>query len=308
MREFFLAVDGGGSKTEFCLYDCATGEARHFYSGSTNYKISEEADADLEAFGEGVMRTFMETGVKIAQIRGLVMGMAGVDSPKDYEHYLHIGMSIGFPKERIHVCNDSELAFYSKGAPPGLCIIAGTGSVSLGVSAQRQMVRSGGWGSPISDEGSGGWIGIRILGKLLRYCDGYDKHLPVFDDLRTHFGASSFEELPHNLSLIGMREIAGAARVVLGCADAGDPYCLELVHQAAFLAAEMGCSVYAKLAFAREPSVDVVMAGSLFKSLSFREKFMEEIQTMASAKNLRFCEAVSNPVLGGIALAKALFA
>jgi len=307
MREYFLAVDGGGSKTEFCLCDCATGETKHFYSGSTNYKISDQVDADLEAFGEGIMRTFMETGVKIEQIRGLVMGMAGVDSPKDHEHYLKIGMSIGVPKEKIHVCNDSELAFYSKGAPPGLCIIAGTGSVCTGITAQRRTARSGGWGSPISDEGSGGWIGIQVLTKLLRYCDGYDVHLPVFDGLLTHFGISSFEVLPVKLSLIAMREIAGAARMVTDLADAGDPYCEELVQRAACMIAEIARSVYLKLDFAQEPSVDAVMAGSLFKSTFFRSKFIEEMQSVTPADNLRYCEATSSPVLGGIAIAKALF-
>ena len=91
-------------------------------------------------------------------------------------------------------------------------------------------------------------------------------------------------------------------------ADAGDPYCEELVHSAAHLAAEIACSVYAKLAFDREPTVDVVMAGSLFKSPTFRHRLMEELQTMAPSKNLRFREEASSPVLGGIALANALFA
>jgi N-acetylglucosamine kinase-like BadF-type ATPase len=306
VREFLLAVDGGGSKTEFCLYDCATGDARHFFSGSTNYKISQP-NADQEAFREGMARVFRGTGIGMAQIRGMVMGMAGVDAPEDHAHYLRIGLSAGIPQEKIYVCNDSELAFYAKGTPPGLCIIAGTGSVSTGVAADRRTARSGGWGSPISDEGSGGWIGIQVLCGLLRYCDGYGEHRQVFGDLRDHFGAPSFEELPGILSRIGMQEIAAVARMVMDRADGGDPYCEELVHRAAHLTAEIACSVYAKLQFDRESSVDVVMAGSLFKCPAYRRKFLESLKRIAPKENLRFCQEVSSPVLGGIALAKALF-
>ena len=306
MREFLLAVDGGGSKTEFCLYDCATGGVRHFLSGSTNYKISQ-LNADREAFREGMSRVFRGTGIGMAQIRGMVMGMAGVDAPEDHARYLQIGLSTGIPQKRIYVCNDSELAFYSKGTPPGLCIIAGTGSVSTGVAADRRTARSGGWGSPISDEGSGGWIGIQVLCALLRYCDGYGPHWQVFDDLRDHFGTPSFEEVPRLLSQVGMQEIAATARVVMDRADGGDPCCEDLVRRAAHLAAKIAHSVYAKLHFDGESTVDVVMAGSLFKCPTYRGKFLEDFQAMASKKNLRFCEEVSSPVLGGIALAKALF-
>ena len=307
MGDFFLAVDGGGSKTEFCLYDRATGETRHFFSGSTNYKISP-ADAEREAFQEGVARVYSETGIGAERIRGLVLGMSGVDSPEDYARYLQIGLSTGVPEDRIYLCNDSETAFYAEGTPPGLCIIAGTGSCATGVAADRRTARSGGWGTPISDEGSGGWIGIQVLQKLLRYCDGYDVHRPVFDSLREHFGAPTFDGLPRILTLISMQQIAATARLIMDQADAGDSYCVEWVHRAAFLAAEIAASVYAKLAFGGEPSVDVVMAGSLFKCPTYREKFMEEMPRVTRSGNMRFCEEVKSPVLGGIALAKILFA
>ena len=307
MGEFFLAVDGGGSKTEFCLYDRAAGERRHFFSGSTNYKISP-ADAEREAFQEGIQKVYSETGVTAERIRGLVMGMSGLDSPEDYARYFQIGLSTGVSKDRIYLCNDSEIAFYAGGTPPGLCIVAGTGSCATGVAADRRTARSGGWGTPISDEGSGIWIGIQVLQKLLRYCDGYDAHQLVFDSLREFFNASAFDELPQILTLISMQQIAATARLILDHADMGDPYCGELVHRAATLTAEIAASVYAKLAFSREPSVDVVMAGSLFKCPTYRKKFMEEMPRITRRENTRFCEQVKSPVLGGIELAKILFA
>ena len=306
MQEYFLAVDGGGSKTEFCLYHCETGKARHFLSGSSNYKIAE-ADAERAVFLEGVDRVFQEAGISVQQIRGLVMGMSGVDSQADYDHYLEIAVCTAIPRDRIYLCNDSEMAFYSKGTPPGLCMIAGTGSIATGIAADLRTVRSGGWSNYISDEGSGSWLGVQILRALLRYCDGYEPYQPIFDVLRAHFGAAEFDELPPILTNANVQEVAGTAKPVMEMADAGDAYCAELVQEAARLVAEIAGSVYRKLAFELENEVEVVTAGSLFKSTAFYQEFTETLAKKVAAQNLRFCGEVVSPVLGGIALAKILF-
>ena len=306
MREYFLAVDGGGSKTEFCLYNCASGEAWRSLSGSSNYKIME-ADAERTVFLEGVEHVFRERGIDAGQVRGLVMGMSGIDSQADYDHYLQIALCTGIPRERIYLCNDSELAFYTQGTPPGLCVIAGTGSVATGIAADKRTVRSGGWSNYISDEGSGGWIGVQVLRALLRYCDGYGTYEPVFDVLRSEFRAPSFEALPPILTRASIPEVAATARTVMELADGGDAYCAGLVQEAAVLVAEIAWSVYRKLGFEKENAVDVVMAGSLFKCVPYSRWFQAAMLERAAVKNLRFRDGAGSPVLGGITLAKLLF-
>ena len=306
MQKYFLAVDGGGSKTEFCLYQCADGEKKHFLAGSSNYKIAE-ADMERQVFLEGVENVIRSTGISIDQIQGLVMGMSGVDSEADYAHYMEIALSTGIAKERIYLCNDSELAFYAKGTPPGLCMIAGTGSIATGIAADRRKVRSGGWSNIISDEGSGTWIAIQVLRALLRYCDGYGAYQPIFETLRLHFQADSFETLPHILTRSGVQEVASGAKPITEAADAGDAYCADVVRQAAQLVAEIAWSVYVKLEFEKEQAVDIVAAGSLFKCECFYRWFTEALSEKAAVKNLRFRGEVVSPVLGGIALAKVLF-
>ncbi len=300
---YLLAIDGGGSKTAFCLYDCATGKSSFYYLGSTNYKITH-AKSERDIILKGIRHVFGEAGIKADQILGLVMGMSGCDAPSDYDHYFSIAVESKVAKERIRVLNDSELAFYSKGLPPGLCMIAGTGSVATGIGANREKVRIGGWGSPISDGGSGGWIGIQILKVLLRYCDGYGKYQNVFEVLRKFYGADTFEELPKRLSQITMSEIAGAAKPTMDMADDGDPYCISIVNDAAFLVAELAHAVYTKLGFGNEPSVDIVMAGSLYNSPTFNTAFRKNLMDLAKKENMVFYDHVENPVLGGIAYAK----
>jgi N-acetylglucosamine kinase-like BadF-type ATPase len=305
-RQYLLAIDGGGSKTVFCLCDCATGEDKFYRLGSSNYKITR-VKSERDVILEGIKSLLEQAGADAGQVVGLVMGMSGCDSPGDHMHYLSIAAESGIARDKIYVCNDSELAFYSKGRPPGLCMIAGTGSVATGVGADRKKARAGGWGSPISDEGSGGWIGIQVLKALLRYCDGYGEYRPVFEALRRHYQSASFEELPRRLSQVTMGEIAGAARPTMDMADAGDPFCLGLVGEAALLAAEVALSIYRKLQFQNQPLVDIVMAGSLYKSPTFNAAFRKNLIGLAKKDNMVFYDGVKKPVLGGVALAREMF-
>lgn len=307
ISEYFIAVDGGGSKTEFYAVNIKTGQdARYIRPGSSNNKTSD-AGSVATAVSEGISHIFKEAGISANRVKGLVMGMSGVDSHEDHSHYMDIGGATGVSRERIYVCNDSELAFYAQGAPPGICMVAGTGSTATGIGRNMEKARVGGWGSPMSDEGSGGWIGIRALRDTLRYCDGYGDYREAFEIIREHFGASSFESLPGMLSKVNMTEIAGAAKLLMDHADMGDPYGRQIVSQAAGLIAEVAYSAYRRLGFQDESEVDIVMAGSLYKSPLYKKLFIESLTRKVSAGNLRFRDAASAPVEGGIALARTLF-
>ncbi|MDR2158606.1 MAG: hypothetical protein LBP23_00905, partial [Treponema sp.] len=54
------------------------------------------------------------------------------------------------------------------------CLIAGTGSVALGRSGDGRLVRSGGLGYMLGDEGSAAWIGRTAIARILRSLEGRD--------------------------------------------------------------------------------------------------------------------------------------
>lgn len=54
----------------------------------------------------------------------------------------------------VLVLNDSELLLPATGTAAGIAVIAGTGSIAVGRSTDRQMVAAGGWGWFLGDEGS----------------------------------------------------------------------------------------------------------------------------------------------------------
>jgi len=301
-----MAIDGGASKTELCVFDPVTKAESHFFSGCSNYK-NPESDTKKAIIDDGIARVFAEMGIGPDQIIGLVMGLSGCDSQKDHDFFMSIANLSGVSRERIYICNDCELPFFSNGKPPGLSVVAGTGSIVTGFTKSLSKARSGGWGSAISDEGSGGWIGLYVIRDLLRYYDGYGEYQPIFGIIREHLGEAAFDLMPGIFSQSSLQEIAGYARLVMARAHEGDEYCRAVTASAAELVAEISWSVYRKMGFPDEKSVDVVMSGSLFYSPLFSETFKKSMMSRVSISNLNFCGEISSPVMGGIALSCSMF-
>ena len=305
-NKYHMAIDGGASKTEICVFDPVTKSESHFFSGCSNYK-NPESDTKKAIIDDGIGRAFSEMKIEPAQIKGLVMGLSGCDSQKDHDYFMSIADLSGVQREKIYICNDCELPFFSNGKPPGLSVVAGTGSIVTGFTKDFSKARSGGWGSAISDEGSGGWMGLYVIRDLLRYFDGYGEYQLIFDIIREHLGESAFDSLPGIFSQSSLQEIAGYARLVMAQADKGDGYCCAVTASAAELVAEIAWSVYKKLGFPDERSVDVVLSGSLFYSPLFSDTFRSSMTARLSGNNLNFCGEVSSPVMGGIALSCSMF-
>src|SRR5579864_6209298 len=75
--------------------------------------------------------------------------------------------------QRVRVVHDGEIAAAGAlGGRPGIVVVAGTGSVALGIDERGRRVRVGGWGFLFGDEGSAFWIARRALSFAMAREDG----------------------------------------------------------------------------------------------------------------------------------------
>ena len=100
-----------------------------------------------------------------------VVGMAGASHPE-----ARILVRRAFERAGVLVgaawfMNDAELAHcaaFPGPEVPGVLVVAGTGSIAVARGAGGAFVRAGGKGPAVGDEGSGHWIGTRLLEASLR--------------------------------------------------------------------------------------------------------------------------------------------
>lgn len=300
--QFIVSVDGGGTHTEFCIYNTYTHVRHYFTYGSTNHKVVGEEQAEKNLIGS-LHEIMGNLGIEKKDLIMCVLGLSGLDSEEDKRMYRQQVSNALLPETPFYLCNDAELAFYAIARKPGIVVVAGTGSIAYGFT-ESATVRSGGWGGIVSDLGSGTWIGMQVLRDILLYCDGEGPYQTVYQEILKEAGAESFEALPFLVTAYPTNRIASYARIICDHGDSGDPYCMEIVKEAAGHVAMLVESVYRKSRFQGSVSIVCVQSGGLFKCNTFKEAF--ESRIALTLLNLTLKAYSGHPVDGGVQLAQYL--
>ena len=300
-RRYLISIDGGGTNTGVCIYDQPRDSLKSKIIGGGNYKTH----------GIDNVRTRIHTCLKDmlpdvedipASTRFLVMGLSGCDSQRDFDVYAEMMRQIGFQTEQMMICNDSEMIFRSLTDPPGICVVAGTGTIALAFGADGQTWRSGGWGAPISDKGSGYWIGAAITEKYLDWIDGIGEDNDFYPRFRETLDADSDEEAAAILAAMTPAEIAEWARPVFDTAQ-NNSLCMEIIRSAAEKAASLTASVFRKAGFMTDDHLYIVESGSLFKNELYESGFREFLLTLLPNVDYQFLQSEGLPAEDGIKLA-----
>ena len=169
----WVAVDGGGTKTHMSVCDSQKRILFDKVFGSTNYKAYSKEE--VHAAMAGAWQEMRETlSIGSDAVRGAVIAVSGCDSRQDEAFYRDLMTEIGMPPRRTLVCNDTEGIYRGMTNEKGICLVAGTGAIACAYDEEKQIARAGGWGAPLSDIGSGYWIGSQILQRYLLWLDGFD--------------------------------------------------------------------------------------------------------------------------------------
>lgn len=300
MGRYFLAVDGGGSTTEFCVSD-ENGSILYFVTSGPSSHKAVGKEAAFNNLREG-LRALEKKGVHQEEFIFSVWGLSGFDTPKDGKIQSSIITKLGFTQGNFLLCNDSLFAFYAVAMEPGMVIISGTGSIACGINKDYTVQRSGGWGYSFSDQGSGRWIGNEALKETLLYCDGIRTYDPLFEAVRIECGAENFEVLPYQISdIISHDKIATFARIVLNNKEY--PMCRDIIDKATTRLTDLGVSLFRKMGSPKDDEFKIVLAGGIMSQKHFREKIVEKLHSQTNIPKENIVPLKASPVEGGIRIA-----
>ena len=157
---YFLAVDAGGTKTEFLLAD-ESHELGRTIAGTIKRVNADEATAkkNLE---EALANLERLTGVSMKNVTQTCVGTSG-DTVPLVTDWLRQGfqncVSGGFL-----LVGDVEIALDAAFAGRrGVLALAGTGSNVAARDRNGAIMTAGGWGPMLADQGAGHWIGMEGL-------------------------------------------------------------------------------------------------------------------------------------------------
>jgi glucosamine kinase len=223
-----LGVDGGGtqSRARLCAYSGRLlGEA---VTGPANLRLG--IDASFSSVVDAACQCLDRAGMAHQNMSRVVacLALAGASEPG----HLDAAKRHKHPFRAALITTDAHAACIgAHNGRDGGVIIAGTGAVAWAL-LKGKTYRIGGWGLPISDEGSGAWIGSEALRRVLW---AYDMRIAWTPLLRALF--ADFCNDPH--AIVGWtasaspREFGAFAPRIVDYAGRGDPAATELMQAAA---------------------------------------------------------------------------
>lgn len=298
-----LGADGGGTKTLGILAD---GEGRllarrQVGPGNPNVVGPETAARNLVDLLTGCCK---DAACSIGDLSAVVLGLAGVGAPAIRDSLLDaLRGELARRDSRLPpvvIESDARIALEGAfGGRPGAILIAGTGSIVLGKLPEGTIVRAGGWGRTLGDEGSGYFLGREALRAVAQEIDSSGSAGALRKLLAERHGWTSREQIivavyQHRFDLPSL------APLVLQAAESGDEVSRSILSRGAKDLAAQVAAVVRQIR--TEGSVDVAFVGGLIDHDNIYTDILKQAIRRA-APSVRVRAAELPPAQGAVLLA-----
>lgn len=220
-QPLYVGIDGGGSKTEFVLFE-ENGMVRNVVFMEGSNPNDNGVERSLEVLGEGLDRLLGRKHPE-AVFAGIAGASAGDHSTTITRHL----------QERFHtnVYTDTDAAnILSYGEDPenAGALICGTGSCVF-IRKGNSRYRLGGWGYLFDRAGSAYDVGVDAFRCALAVEDGMMAPNLLSQRVEETLGGKTFANVPL-IYKKGRPYIASFARLVVSVAEEGEEHALSILH------------------------------------------------------------------------------
>jgi len=297
----YLGIDGGGTKTSFCLTDGSFNILAEYQTTGCYYpKIGK--NGVINVLKSGIEICLNSAGVDAAE----VTAYCGLPAYGELESLISdlpeiqksLPVPTGFSND-VEVCHAGAL-----GGSPGITLVAGTGAIAFGRDEAGNTARSGGFGPELNgDEGSAHYIGLRMLQTFTRQSDHREERTLLYAELKKALGLKKdFDICTYMMETLktNRESIAALAKLAYNIALMGDEACRGIFSEAAREIYIMAAAVKKQLNFAKPP-IKVSYAGGVFKS---GDLVIPELSGLLENNGMILKTPEFTPVIGACILAK----
>ncbi len=168
MTEYYIGIDGGGSKTHAVLVDHTGKFIAESYAGSAN--INSDLNLAYSSIMHAINELILPRKINTQEVN-LGIGVAGYSVIEKRQSLLNLLNNF----KQVKLESDCHIAcLAAHGNKDGAIIICGTGIVAYFIQ-NKKSGQIGGWGFPHGDLGGGAWLGLEAC-KLV--CKAIDKVIP----------------------------------------------------------------------------------------------------------------------------------
>lgn len=255
---YYLGVDGGGSKTIAVIADEIGRIKGRGTSGCGNHQLGAElAERSIRhAVGEALA----EAGLRPQDISFASFGLAGADREADFVVLRPMVGALGFAN--YHIVCDTVIAMRAGTRQrAGVVLICGSGTNSYGMNADGEEIQIGGFGYEFGDFGGGYALAVEVFRTVIRAWEGRENSTVLTALTLEALGFSSVEKMFHHF-LDEERRIPHSLAKLLFQAAPEDQAARRILEQQGIELGTAACAVIRRLGM-QDDSFDVVLAGSV---------------------------------------------
>lgn len=302
MKNFFIGIDAGGTKTEIIIADEQGKTVSSMVSGPANLNNYSDKHC-LIVITDLITAALKKRPITNFNIQVCCVGAAGLDSLDRYnQFYPKLKKALQrFKIKKIILVNDTVIALASGTMQqPAICLIAGTGANCLGINKEGKEFWVGGLDYLLSDQGAGYIIGRQALRAVIKSFDGrgsktiMEKYLLQSLKVKTIRQAADLIYQSHN----NKAAIADFARLVFKAVKVKDKIALSILRKAVDDQISYIDAVYKKMKL-KQTKVDLVLVGSVIsKNQLIKKSFTKIINSRYP--EIRLIWPQEHPVAGAI--------
>lgn len=275
---YYFGFDGGATR---CRLSICNNKGRILFK-------SEAGSSNVFAVGADSVANniigLIEEGIKYLNITkdelyAGCFGSAGVARDKDLIFFKDLFKKY-LPKSKVYICSDAEILLVGGlNSLSGICLIGGTGSICFGRSESGEVIRAGGFGWRLGDEGSGWHIAHSAIARTLKSKE--DRDFPTMLDkyILKFFHINKLEDI---ISIVNdesttKSDIGNFAKYVTVAADENDFLAIDILKTAGVSLFDLVNSVVKRMTKNHEKKL--VLAGGVIKHDSIvRESFYSQMK------------------------------
>ncbi len=267
-----LSLDAGGSSTKWAVYGPSAeplGQGR--LEPMSGHLFTAEDEQAMWAWLRQLAAQVSALSLP-GPVEAVVAGITGLQVQAVPLLVSALARTFMLPTDRVRVGDDLELAYAAHFSPgEGVLVYAGTGSMAYHLRPGGEVVRAGGHGYLLGDEGGAFWQGQQALRGVLEHLDqGHRPEGPLARELAAVIGGLDWPRVRAYVYQGGRARLAALAPAVSRAAEAGDPESLAVMHAAGTALARL-----ARTVLGRCPApLPLVLAGGAvnpFVAAAFRE-------------------------------------
>jgi len=276
---FVIGFDGGGTKTECALMDEQGRVCTIARSGPSN-PMRVGFGGALAAVSEAGRLAMQDAKLALGDVVAICAGLAGAAQPESKEKMRAL-LAEEYPGKLLRVCTDQDLTLEAVGGGPAVVLHAGTGSFAVGRSKDGPILRVGGHGPLLGDEGSAYDIGRRALIAALRVADRGGEDSPLAKQALKELRIGDWEDLHLRVYSAPDEVFPRIFPIVASAADAGDSEAQAILERAAADLAALVADLMERLDLQRQKFVLVKSGGTVGRSECFDRLLDDRLKLVA---------------------------